>query len=97
MKEFMKNNYDKIFKSITTDNSPEFSDFLNIIKDTKTKIYFCHPYYFGEKSTNERHNVIRYFIPKSSLIENYSHKDINKIAEWTNNYPKKILNYNPSI
>ena len=94
MKEFMKNNYDKIFKSITTDNGTEFSDFLNIIKDTKTKIYFCHPYCSGEKGTNERHNgIIRYFIPKSSLIENYSYKDINKIAEWMNNYPRKILNY----
>ena len=40
MKDFMKNYYDKIFKSITTDNGTEFSDFLNIIKDTKTKIYF---------------------------------------------------------
>ena len=94
MKEFMKKNYDKIFKSITTDNGTEFSDFLNIIKDTKTKIYFCHPYCSGEKGTNEKHNgIIRYFIPKGTLIENYSYKDINKIAEWMNNYPRKILNY----
>ena len=49
MKDFLKNNYDNIFKSITTDNGTEFSDFLNIIKDTKTKIYFCHPYCSGEK------------------------------------------------
>lgn len=94
MKEFMKKNYNKIFKSITTDNGTEFSDFLNIIKDTKTKIYFCHPYCSGEKGTNERHNgIIRYFIPKGNLIENYSYKDINKIAAWMNNYPRKILNY----
>ena len=94
MKEFMKINYDKIFKSITTDNGTEFSDFLNIIKDTKTKIYFCHPYCSGEKGTNEKHNsIIRYFIPKGTLIEKYSYKDINKIAEWMNNYPRKILNY----
>ena len=94
MKEFLKKNYDEIFKSITTDNGTEFSDFLNIIKDTKTKIYFCHPYCSGEKGTNERHNgIIRYFIPKGTLIENYSYKDINKIAEWMNNYPRKILNY----
>jgi IS30 family transposase len=94
MKEFMKKNYDKIFKSITTDNGTEFSDFLNIIKDTKTKIYFCHPYCSGEKGTNEKHNsMIRYFIPKGSLIENYSYKDINKITDWMNNYPRKILNY----
>lgn len=94
MKEFMKNHYNKIFKSITNDNGTEFSDFLNIIKDTKTKIYFCHPYCSGEKGTNEKHNsMIRYFIPKGTLIENYSYKEINKIAEWLNNYPRKILNY----
>lgn len=94
IKDFMKVNYNKIFKSITTDNGSEFSAFLDIIKDTKTKIYFCHPYCSGEKGTNEKHNsMIRYFIPKKTLIENYSLDDINKIAEWMNNYPRKILNY----
>ncbi len=94
IKEFMKTNYNKIFKSLTTDNGTEFSDFLSIIKDTKTKIYFCHPYCSGEKGTNEKHNsMIRYFIPKGTLIENYSTNDINKIAAWMNNYPRKILNY----
>lgn len=94
IKEFMKVNYNKVFKSITTDNGTEFSDFLSIIKDTKTEIYFCHPYCSGEKGTNEKHNsMIRYFIPKGTLIENYSVKDINKIANWMNNYPRKILNY----
>lgn len=94
IKEFFKANYNKIFKSITTDNGTEFSDFLSIIKDTKTKIYFCHPYCSGEKGTNEKHNsMIRYFIPKGTLIENYSVNDINKIADWMNNYPRKILNY----
>ena len=64
------------------------------MKDTKTKIYFCHPYCSGEKGTNEKHNsMIRYFIPKKTLIENYSYKDINNIANWMNNYPRKILNY----
>ena len=32
----MKVNFNKVFKSITTDNGTEFSDFLNIIKNTKT-------------------------------------------------------------
>ena len=94
VKEFMKKNYNKIFKSITTDNGTEFSKFLEIIQDTNTKIYFCHPYCSGEKGTNEKHNsMIRYFIPKKTLIENYTCEDINKIAEWMNNYPRKILNY----
>ena len=94
IKCFMNSNYNKIFKSITTDNGSEFSHFLEIIKDTKTQIYFCHPYCSGEKGTNEKSNsMIRYFIPKGSLIENYSYEDINNIADWMNNYPRKILDY----
>lgn len=94
IKTFLAQNYDKLLKSITTDNGVEFSDFLNIIKDTDTKIYFCHPYASCEKGTNERHNgLIRYFVPKGDLIENYSSKDINDICAWMNNYPRKILDY----
>ena len=94
IKEFMKKNYDKIFKSLTTDNGTEFSDFLSIIENAKTQIYFCHPYCSGEKGTNEKHNsMIRYFIPKGNLIENYSYNYINKIVNWMNNYPRKILDY----
>lgn len=94
IKAFMNKHYNKIFKSFSTDNGSEFSDFLGIIKDSKTKIYFCHPYCSGEKGTNEKQNsMIRYFIPKKTLIENYSFDDINKIAEWMNNYPRKSLNY----
>lgn len=93
-KDFMKKHYNKIFKSITTDNGSEFWGFLDIMKDTNTKIYFCHPYCSGEKGTNEKNNsIIRYFIPKKTLIENYSYEDINNIANWMNNYPRKILNY----
>ena len=94
IKLFMNKYYNKIFKSFSTDNGSEFSDFLEIIKDTKTKIYFCHPYCSGEKGTNEKQNsMIRYFIPKKTLIENYTFEDINKIASWMNNYPRKSLNY----
>lgn len=94
LKLFMNKHYNKIFKSFSTDNGSEFSDFLGIIKDTKTKIYFCHPYCSGEKGTNEKQNsMIRYFIPKGTLIENYSYQDINHIANWMNNYPRKSLNY----
>ena len=94
IKVFMNKHYNKIFKSFSTDNGSEFSDFLGIIKDTKTQRYFCHPYCSGEKGTNEKQNsMIRYFIPKKTLIENYTYEDINKIANWMNNYPRKSLNY----
>ena len=60
--------------------------------------YFCHPYASFEKGTNEKHNgIIRYFIPKGKLIENYSNKDIEDIANWMNNYPRKIFGYKTPI
>lgn len=94
IKDFMKINYNKVFKSLTTDNGSEFSNFLEIIENTKTNIYFCHPYCSCEKGTNEKHNsIIRYFIPKGDLLENYTCEQINDIVSWMNNYPRKILGY----
>ena len=94
VKKYLNQNISEIVKSITTDNGSEFSGFLDIIKITGAKFYFCHPYASCEIGTNEKHNsIIRYFIPKSTLIENYTTEEINNICHWMNNYPRKILNY----
>lgn len=94
LKIFFNKHYNKVFKSFSTDNGSEFADFLGIISNSKTNIYFCHPYCSGEKGTNEKHNsIIRYFIPKGTLIESISDDQLNYIASWMNNYPRKILNY----
>ena len=94
LKDYLKTNFSELLKSLTTDNGTEFSLFNDIIKNTNTEIYFCHPYASCEKGTNEKHNgIIRYFIPKGTLIENYSNEQINDIANWMNNYPRKILDY----
>jgi len=94
IQEYLKKNIKIIIKSLTTDNGSEFSGFLEIIKITGSKFYFCHPYASCEKGTNEKHNsMIRYFIPKSTLIENYTIDEINNICSWMNNYPRKILDY----
>lgn len=94
LKECLEEDILKVIKSITTDNGTEFSDFLEIIKITNANLYFCHPYASCEKGTNEKHNgMIRYFIPKGSLMENYSNNELNHICFWMNNYPRKILGY----
>ncbi len=98
LKVYLRKNFSKIIKSLTTDNGSEFSDFLSIISNTDTKIYFCHPYASCEKGTNERHNVIlRYFIPKGTNIDDYSYEYINSSVNWMNNYPRKILDYKTPI
>lgn len=94
IQEYLKKNIKKIINSITTDNGGEFAGFLEIIEITGAKFYFCHPYASCEKGANEKHNsIIRYFIPKSTLIENYTVNEINNVCHWMNNYPRKVLNY----
>lgn len=98
LKIYLKKNFSKIIKSLTTDNGSEFSDFLAIISGTDTKIYFCHPYASCEKGTNEKHNgILRYFISKGSNIDDYSCEYINNSVSWMNNYPRKILDYKTPI
>ena len=94
IRNYVNKHFYKIFKSFSTDNGSEFSGLINLFSNSKTSVYYCHPYCSGEKGTNEKSNsIIRYFIPKKTLIENYSNDDINKIADWMNNYPRKILDY----
>lgn len=98
IKSIIKNNLNDIIKSIFTDNGTEFSAWKEIQELLNTIVYFCHPYASFEKGTNEKHNgIIRYFIPKGDLIENYSNKEINDIANWMNNYPRKIFGYKTPI
>ena len=86
------------FKTITCDNGVEFSDWeamekSNINRKTKrTEIYYCHAYSSYERGTNENINrMIRRWIPKGDDIGLYSKKEIAKIMEWINNYPRKIF------
>lgn len=90
----------KRFKSITVDNGSEFLDWRSLEKsfiskstNPRTQIYYCHPYHSWERGTNEQVNGhLRRFVPKGCAISKYSTKDIQKIEDWLNNYPRKILN-----
>lgn len=92
------NEFRKIFKTITCDNGCEFLDFDGIEKSIRnkkkrTKLYFAHPYSSWERGTNENINkMIRRFIPKGADIANYSDKEIERIQNWINNYPRHIFN-----
>lgn len=78
------------FNSITFDNGIEFKEHEKLPFDT----YFCHPYSSWEKGQIEYANrLIRRFIPKKSLLKNYSAKFILNIVEMINNTPRKCLNF----
>ena len=88
------------FKSITFDNGVEFLGWKSLEisllnpEERRTMIYFAHSYSSWERGSNENQNrMIRRFVPKGSNIANFSDEDIQKIEDWMNNYPRKILGY----
>lgn len=86
-------NSKQLFKSLTADNGSEFSGLTNVV-DKLSDVYFAHPYSSWERGTNENHNgIIRRFIPKGKAINLIYDDTIDRISNWMNNLPRKILNY----
>lgn len=95
-----KDIFSLIFKSITVDNGVEFLDMESLEKSVynklskRTTIYYSHAYCSWERGSNENNNkLIRKFIKKKKNIKYFSGKDIYKIQDWINNYPRKLFNY----
>lgn len=87
------------YQSITMDNGVEFINQELIekscrVKGKRTTAYYAHPYSSWERGSNENTNkIIRRFIPKGKKISEYTKKEIKRIEEWINRYPRKILGY----
>lgn len=87
------------FKSITMDNGCEFINQQRIeasvlTNTNRTIVYYAHPYSSWKRGSNENTNkIIRRFIPKGANIGDYTIKEIKRIENWINNYPRKILKY----
>lgn len=91
--------FPKIFKSITCDNGCEFQDFDGISnsvlrKGKRTQVYFCHPYSSFERGSNENNNIlIRRFFPKGTDFGKITHKAVQEVEDWMNNYPRRLLDF----
>lgn len=89
--------FKNVFKTITCDNGPEFSDTQGMERSIKNKkqrtvIYYCHPYSSCERGTNENINkMIRRWYPKGTDFADISNEDIKACEDWINNYPRKIF------
>ena len=85
--------FKQVFRSITTDNGSEFSEF-SAMESLGTDIYFAHPYSAWERPINERTNrILRRFIPKGKSIGAYSDDAILMFADEINCLPRKRLGY----
>lgn len=87
----------KDMKTITCDNGCEFLDFKAIERSSvhggsRCEVFFAHPYSSFERGSNENANrIIRRFIPKGADISLFTRKQIQKIEDWINTLPRKLL------
>ncbi len=95
-----KAKFNTLFKSITMDNGSEFLDMESLERSClkagtkRTICYYAHPYSSWERGSNENQNkLIRRFIPKGFDIGKLTNKDVKRIENWMNNYPRRILGY----
>lgn len=96
----LKQNFPKIFKTITCDNGVEFQKAEAMAQSClyegkkRTNIYYCHPYTSCERGSNEVANkMIRRHIPKGKSFDDISDSEVKEIENWINTYPRKIFNY----
>ena len=93
----MPNFYD-CFKSITTDNGPEFLEYellkKSVLGGERFQVWYCHSYAAWEKGANENHNrMLRRFFPKGTDFSRVTKKRIAQVQDWMNSYPRRILGW----
>ncbi len=83
---------------MTYDNGKEMAAHKLFTKETGMKVYFAHPYSSWERGTNENTNgMIRRIFPKGTDFNQVSAIELEKVQDWLNNRPRKILGYKTPI
>lgn len=87
----------EVFQSITLDNGCENLDMNGMekslfTKQPRTTIYYAHPYSAYERGSNEVANcLIRRFVPKGTDVGKLTNRDVKRIEQWMNQYPRRKL------
>lgn len=95
-----RDQFNRRFKSFTMDNGSEFLDSLGLESSClkkghkRTTCYYAHPYSAWERGSNENANkLIRRFVPKGTDIGKLTARDVSRIEQWINNYPRRMFGY----
>lgn len=87
--------FTEIFKTITANNGGELlnSEAIKLAFGCG-EIYYAHSYSSWERGSNENGNrILRRFVPKGTDIGKLTDKELQRIEDWVNNYPRKIPGY----
>jgi len=80
--------------TLTLDNGSENTKHRELTLELKMLVYYAKPYHSRERWSNENGNwMIRRFFPKGTDFRYVTQKQIQKVVDYLNNRPRKILNY----
>lgn len=83
-----------LMNTLTLDNGSEFALHSLIEYETKTPIYFAHPYRSSERWTNENTNgLLRQYFPKKTDLCTITEKELQRVVREINWRPRKRLWY----
>jgi IS30 family transposase len=81
-------------ETITFDNGREFVHHEGIGGSLGAKVYFAKPYHSWERGLNEHTNgLVRQYFPKGASFEYVTQEEIEKVENFLNNRPRKVLGY----
>jgi IS30 family transposase len=81
-------------KTMTYDQGHEMAEHKLFTKNTKMKLFFCHPASPWERGTNENTNMlIRDYFPKGTDFSKISKKELKRVQYELNERPRKTLNW----
>lgn len=90
----MKNLPKQMRKSMTYDQEHEMAEHMLFTKNTKIKVYFCHPSSPWERDTNENTNLLlRDYFPKGTDFNTISRKELKRIQYELNERPRKTMDW----
>ena len=81
-------------KSMTYDRGHEMVEHKLFTKNTRMKVYFCHPASPWERGTNENTNMLlRDYFPKGTDFTNITRKELKRVQYELNERIRKTLNW----
>lgn len=94
IKDIIKKNPKKLWKTITFDQGSEFANYREIDRKTKCQSYFCYPHSPWQKGSNENMNGrLRRYIPRNIPIQAITTEFLQEISHKMNEIPRKCLGY----
>ena len=78
----------------TLDNGTENVEHTKLTQSTWMTVYYAKPYHSWERGSNEHANwMLRRYFPKGTDFGAISNEEIQRVVDYINNRPRKILGY----